>query len=76
MRGKGGERVKDLIPILSEDSPPSVFPKKALNLGMDQWKRSSVKRERGRKRREGGRGKIGKEQGNPRRNPRRKKTKI
>lgn len=49
MRGKGGARVKDLIPILSEDSPPSHFPNKALNVGRDQQKPNGVKRERGRK---------------------------
>lgn len=29
MRGKGGDRVKNLKPVLSEDSPRSDFPKKS-----------------------------------------------
>lgn len=53
MRGKGGARIKDLIPLLSEDFPPSDFPKKVWNLGRNQRKQNGIRRERGRRRRGG-----------------------
>lgn len=52
-----------MIPILSEDSPPSDFLMKALNLGRKQQKPNGVRRERGRRGR-GGIGKKSKERGN------------
>lgn len=35
VREKGGDRDKDLKPVLSEGSPPSNNPKKALNFRRD-----------------------------------------
>lgn len=43
VRGKGGEQVKCLKPVLSEGSPPSNNPKKALNLRRDNENQIGLK---------------------------------